>query len=99
MKKYTKEEQLELIRQFEESGEKIGAFASKIGVSRTTIGYWIMKYRKQKEECDGFIPLNLVIEDQSDLNNRETIRIVREKITIYLPKGIGPLYIKTLLGW
>ncbi len=104
--RYSKEEMFLAIELWQENGLSQGKFCEREKLSLPTFGYWLRKYRNEKQEptnpCETFIPVELPesrIEESSLLSSANIEISFPNGVKLNCPAGIDIGQLKTLINF
>jgi hypothetical protein len=79
-----KQQWKEIVSQWEKSGESMSAYSKTKGISKSSLGYWVGKFRKEnKGVSSGFLKLPAVKEYSTDKKNCEILFPNGTKLMFY----------------
>ncbi len=73
-----------IVTQWEKSGKSMSAYSKTRGISKSSLGYWVGKFRKEENmAASGFIKLPLINENLREIKNCEILFSNGTRILFY----------------
>jgi transposase-like protein len=103
MQMRSRAEWVELVRRFNESGESQTKFASGNGLKQDTLGYWVRKLRRQRQERAEMLPVRVIASTAPEARERERNRAeiaaeLADGLRLRFPRGTKPQVIAGVIS-